>query len=91
MFFGEVRTKELVPCLLCSKRYSVQDVQEGRYFASTGVCMSCYEEMAKKPISASCFGKKTVGQQFGYNSRAIVCAKICPDREVCKQFVSVDV
>jgi hypothetical protein len=91
MFFGQVRQKELLPCIICSKRFSVDDVEKGQYFASTFICRGCYEEMQKKSYSESCFGKATVQKKglvlYGYSKKSLVCSKICPDREPCKLFV----
>lgn len=68
-------------CLLCSTRYELEDVKAGRYFVSTGVCLSCYQKMAK--TDSTCFGDREL-----YDSEALPCKKECPDRVVCQIFVS---
>jgi len=91
MFFGSIRQKKILPCLLCSERFSVQDIAEGKYFVSTGVCFGCYERKQKSSYVDSCFGKNSVLANglvlYGYNPKIVVCGSICQDKEICKLFL----
>lgn len=66
-------------CVLCPGTFTEQDVKEGIYFPSTGVCLSCYIKLAKS--QSSCFGEKSK-----YNLRIIACQE-CLDNKICKAFV----
>jgi hypothetical protein len=65
-------------CGVCRGSFFLDDVQQGRYFPSTGVCLVCYQKMAKS--KDTCFGEL-------YDPKAIAC-QACPDRNVCAIFVS---
>jgi hypothetical protein len=69
--------KPLLACLLCSKKYSIVDIRNGRYFPETGICIMCYRRMAKD--DGTCFAKQ-------YDASAIECHEFCPDRRVCKEW-----
>lgn len=67
--------KKLLACLLCSKKFSIEDVRQGNYIPETGICTMCYREMAAD--LATCFGKQ-------YDQEAVECQDFCPDKSVCK-------
>jgi hypothetical protein len=64
-------------CVVCRGSFVLDDVQKGRYFPSSGVCLVCYQSMSKS--KDTCFGKL-------YDKKSIVCQS-CPDRNVCTIFV----
>lgn len=66
-------------CVLCPKEFTEQDVKEGTYFPSTGVCLECYNRLNKSRLS--CFGDKDK-----YDIRTVACQQ-CPDSRLCKRFV----
>jgi hypothetical protein len=68
-------------CSQCPERYKLEDVQEGRYFPSTGVCLNCYQSMYKS--KARCFGKKKM-----YDSSTVACGQECQDSVICKSFIN---
>jgi len=78
-------TKTLLWCFQCDRRFSILDVQEGHYFADTGICRECYGKMQKNP--GTCFGKKTEGRRLGYDETTIECKEFCPDKDACQKFV----
>lgn len=70
-------------CLLCGTMYSLDDARKGRYFIQTRVCASCYEKGIKADVSVWCFGKKAV-----FSSKRVECTQLCPDREICKFYIT---
>jgi hypothetical protein len=78
---GSIETKELLWCSLCSKKFSLSDIDTGRYFPETGICISCYSRMAKEV--SGCFGKVEK-----YDRETKECSTFCPDRKICKDFIS---
>ena len=68
-------------CTLCPERYTEDDVKQGRYFPSTGVCVVCYKRMHKSKLR--CFGKEKM-----YDSNTIICGTICPDSVICRAFIN---
>jgi len=81
-------------CLICRLRYSKQEVLAEVYCIETFVCYHCYAHMQSQPHHVSCFGKptvilKTMGDKklLGYNPKADVCQRICPDRKLCSKVV----
>jgi hypothetical protein len=83
----------ILECVLCAKRFTEQDVQFRRYFASTQVCRACYERGQRASFAVWCFGKLNVlapsGEvlEYGYDAVAEECAQECPDRGICRLFV----
>jgi hypothetical protein len=69
---------ELFSCVLCSQGYSLADIKAGRYYPSTGVCLTCYQRLYR---SDSCFGSSL------HDPKAIACQN-CPDKIVCSVFVA---
>lgn len=57
-------------CVLCSKKFSMVDVEALNFFFPSQVCRGCYEA---KPVP--CFGT--------YDLTAEECTQFCPDRLVC--------
>lgn len=82
---GALESKALLWCLLCSDRFSSDDVDEGRYFAQTGICTKCYTRMKKS--DDTCFGKENGDGRYGFDESTEECGEFCPDREVCRLFV----
>lgn len=81
------KQKEL-ECILCRKRYSLDDILKGAYRLETMVCSFCYASLQKQPYDISCFGKPTVilpnnQKLLGYSPKAPECQRFCPDRKVC--------
>jgi hypothetical protein len=70
----------MFPCLLCSVRYTVDDVKNGLYFPSTSICFSCYKERAKSKLL--CFGKERK-----YDPDSIACGSNCGDERFCRLFI----
>jgi hypothetical protein len=70
-------------CVLCEEKFSEQDFKDLKFFPSTCICSSCYDE-AKKDRTV-CFGK--IDQ---YDKHSLVCSKICQDRKICKLYVRVE-
>jgi hypothetical protein len=83
-----IDTSKIIPCVLCGSRFSEMDVHQGRFFASTGVCLDCYRAQVLQSTRVSCFGKK--GKRTAFNKRSVECARLCPDRIICALFVSGD-
>ena len=84
---------QILRCRLCQKSFSVVDAIELRFFSSTQICRECYLEGMLKPYSHWCFGKPSLLKQsktesFGYNALTKECSLFCPDREVCRLFIS---
>lgn len=81
----------LLECRYCHGMYSVLDVEELLFFASTKICIECYIKMMEADYKKSCFGKpsklhyKTT--HFGFNLLSNECKTFCPDRHVCKFFM----
>ena len=67
-------------CILCPERYTEEDVKQGRYFVSTGVCVVCYKRMSMNKLK--CFGKEKM-----YDSSSIICGQVCQDSVICKMFI----
>lgn len=85
---------KVLECTLCSTAYSVQDVEQGLFFPSTGVCKSCYSAGQRSSRKVWCFGKLDLrrGHKIvlkAYNPKAPECRLHCPDREICKQFIDL--
>ena len=81
---GQVK---LFECVECGESYTKKDVLEGRYFPRTRVCRRCYRKMAKAHPKIFCFGKEVKGKLPGFSEKNEVCQKLCPDKEVCEQFI----
>jgi len=64
-------------CVVCKGSFVLEDVKVGRYFPSTGACLSCYQRMNKS--KETCFGDE-------FDPKALAC-QVCPDRVVCRVFV----
>ena len=82
-------------CLICTVRYSLEDILDGTYQLETWVCSSCYAEMQRKPHEQSCFGKPTFvmldgKRELGYDSECRDCKDLCPDRVICQKVVRPD-
>ncbi len=71
----------LFTCVSCPERFTLEDVEEGKYFPSTGICLSCYRKMFKN--KSSCFGKELL-----YDPHTLACSEECPDRKICRGFVT---
>jgi hypothetical protein len=82
---GEAKIFE---CVECTERYSKLDAERRRYFPLTKVCRNCYRKMAKAQPKIWCFGKEASGRLPGYSTDNEVCQKVCPDKEVCLQFIN---
>lgn len=67
-------------CVMCSGRFTVEDVESGRYFPSTGGCFECYKTLAKN--KRLCFGKEKL-----YDTSTLACRVECPDKRICRTFV----
>ncbi len=63
----------------------MQMIRDGKYIGETGICRNCYQEMAKD--KTTCFGK--TDKAIGYDATKIECSQFCPDKKVCKEFVTV--
>lgn len=88
-----IQKMKLLFCLLHNGRFSKYDVKKGRYFPSTGICRACYKRMQAQPYNVCCFGKPTKvvkpkSVQYGWDKDAIECKSECPDRQICKVFVT---
>lgn len=79
----------VLECVLCSEKYTVKDARKGLYFIRTRVCLACYKAGAKADSRIWCFGKKQRKQEFGFSVSHIECTSLCPDRDICKQFVTI--
>lgn len=66
-------------CVKCSKRYTMQDVEDGYFFPSTSVCLECYQKLAK--TSSSCFADKSK-----YSLKELACSS-CVDNKICRTFI----
>lgn len=79
-------------CLLCTLRFSIDDILSGAYNIETFICSLCYAEMQQKPHEQNCFGKPTFiltsgKHALGYEPIAKECQDVCPDRMICKRIV----
>lgn len=89
---SRIKALKVLRCLTCAGQFSWSDVEEGRYFASTGICLGCYQQMRSTPGRVSCFGKhskivKGKPVYYGWEAGAVECKSECPDRAICKLFV----
>jgi hypothetical protein len=75
-----VGQQKILECVLCSKRYSIQDVKSGNYFPSTGVCLGCYGQAQVGNKKLWCFGT--------FQANAIECKTECPDKRICREFTN---
>jgi hypothetical protein len=79
-------------CRTCGKRFNENSVAENLFFPETQTCTSCYRAMQFQPHEVCCFGKHTVKDGgrvlLGYNPRAFECLWACPDRKICRKFLS---
>lgn len=71
----------ILECITCDELYTEIDVENFRFFPSTGVCYNCYRAMQKADTSISCFGKQ-------YDALANECRELCPDRKLCPSFAN---
>lgn len=88
---SRIKQLKVLRCLLCPGQFSLKDVLEGRYFASTGICTDCYRAMRAAPYQVTCFGKKSKVVQgkpvkLGWEASAVECKSECPDRHICPLF-----
>lgn len=67
-------------CTQCENKYTLDDIKEGNYFVSTGVCNNCYMRMSNSKIS--CFGKSRI-----YNPNSIACGQECNDALICRAYI----
>ena len=84
--------KSVLPCVLCDKKFSVEDVRSGLFFASTMVCRECYERGQAAPYQEWCFGKENQVRDgkvvlYGFDAETEECSQFCPDRTICPQFL----
>lgn len=70
----------MLACVMCGERYNVDDVAKGRYFASTGACLLCYQKLYRSDLN--CFGDRKV-----YDKRSVACRSECPDSRICRVFI----
>jgi hypothetical protein len=70
-------------CLLCGAAYSFEDARKGNYYVQTRICKPCYVKGMAVDVTVWCFGKKSV-----FSSKRIECTKLCPDREICRHFIT---
>ena len=75
--------QKVLRCTQCRQQFSEEDVLAYNYFVQNGLCYQCCEAMRKAPVKQSCFGKKRK-----YDSDALECRDLCPDRKVCPMFVN---
>lgn len=80
---------KLFECLLCTDKFSLTDADKGRYFIETAICRDCYEKMQRSSAEVSCFGKMPTTKTFGYSRKHVVCRMLCPDKNICSQFVKI--
>ena len=78
--------KELLWCLVCDEKFLLEDIEIKRYRAETGICTECYGKMQRN--ENLCFGKQNTKGIWGYDESTLECSTFCPDRNVCKDFVS---
>lgn len=83
----------VLQCVECFGKYSAEDVKQGLFFATTMVCKECYLARQNQPHSLSCFGKTTLAKNgrivgLGYDISAPECSGECPDRFICRAFLS---
>src|SRR6185503_1135643 len=71
-------SRKIIQCLICDKKYSVEDILSSKYFVDTLVCLVCYNRM--QADKRCCFAKE-------YDASAEECSRFCPDRSICVQFV----
>ncbi len=64
----------IFPCVLCTRKFSMVDVEALAYFADSQVCRACYLQ-GRGP---ACLGR--------YNKTEEACTRLCPDRRVCFQW-----
>lgn len=89
----DVADARLLECGVCRGKFSLSDVQAGRYFASSLVCSNCLGQMQKKDPVETCFGKKQVVHKNGttltegFSKTNAACRLHCPDRVACKHYV----
>lgn len=89
------RSCKALECIICTLRFSSEDVHNGVYNIQTFVCSYCYAEMQQKPHYQSCFGKPTFillngKRELGYDPNARECRDSCPDRVLCQRIVRPD-
>jgi hypothetical protein len=68
-------------CVLCSRSYSLEDARKGKYYVQTRVCAACYIKGVAVSVDVWCFGKL-------FSSKRVECTQLCPDREICKYFIT---
>ncbi len=85
---------KVLECLVCRRRYSRNDVEDGLYWVETFTCSLCYADMQRQPYRRSCFGKPTVVDERGrvvergHDPKAVECSTLCLDRNVCARLFS---
>jgi len=87
-------TKKSLECLLCRRRYSLNDIAKGNYQIETKICSPCYLIMQEAPREKSCFGKPGVllpdgTKLYGYDPVVKECQELCPDRLVCRKLFRI--
>ena len=91
--------RKLMQCILCNKRFSEKDVEELRYFPEQGICFKDYYDGFKQDHRTWCFGKRNTVDpdtgkitRYGFDpQKSDDCKKLCPDRKVCRLFVSREI
>lgn len=79
---------KILQCTKCSGRYSLRDVEHGKFEPETLTCTDCYKRMQRSAPERSCFGKVKTETSEGFNDNDPECKLHCMDRKVCKQYVT---
>ena len=79
--------EDVLECLLCFTKYSFVDAEKGRYYLETRICENCYTAGQHQKRRVWCFGKRQKDSEPGYSKQNVACQKLCPDRNICIQFV----
>lgn len=89
----EAADSRLLLCGECGKLFSLNDVREGRYVASSLACSECLTKLQGRPVNSTCFGKAEVVQddrvlRQGFSESNAACRLHCRDRVACKIYAA---
>jgi hypothetical protein len=89
----EATDARLLLCGECGKLFSLTDVRQGRYVASSLACSECLTKMQGRSVNSTCFGKAKVVQdgrvlRQGFSESNAACRLHCRDRVACKIYAA---
>jgi hypothetical protein len=86
------RTSKRLPlvfeCLLCTDKFTVEDVRKKHFYIQTLICKKCYIIGVKTNSRIWCFGKLQKHNSPGFSQENVSCRLLCSDRVICQKFIT---